>query len=71
MEKVNKKAQMRQNLNTCKMFLSNQTKYRVFYMKMARIFQKCTTRKTGLRETYNNKKFDLKKGLSKKGVEGV
>jgi hypothetical protein len=36
---VNKK--MRQNLHTGKNFLSNSAKYRVYYMKMARIVQQC------------------------------
>jgi hypothetical protein len=33
---------MRQNLYTGKIVLSNSAKYRVFYMKMGRIFQQCT-----------------------------
>jgi hypothetical protein len=33
---------MRQNLHTAKIFLSISAKYRVYYMKMARIFQQCT-----------------------------
>jgi hypothetical protein len=32
---------MRQNLHTGKNFLSNLAKHRVYYMKMARIFQQC------------------------------
>jgi hypothetical protein len=32
---------MRQNVHTGKMFLSISAKYRVYYMKMARIFQQC------------------------------
>jgi hypothetical protein len=32
---------MRQNLHTGKMFLSISAKYKVYYMKMARIFQQC------------------------------
>jgi hypothetical protein len=33
---------MRQTLYTGKIFLSNSAKYRIFYMKMAQIFQQCT-----------------------------
>jgi hypothetical protein len=32
---------MRQNLYTGKIFLSNSAKYKVFCMKMARIFRQC------------------------------
>jgi hypothetical protein len=32
---------MRQNLNFGKNFLSNLAEHRVYYMKMARIFQQC------------------------------
>jgi hypothetical protein len=32
---------MRQNLHTGKIFLSISAKYKVYYMKMARIFQQC------------------------------
>jgi hypothetical protein len=39
--RVNKKAEMRQNLHTGKNFLSNLTKHREYYMKMAWIFQQC------------------------------
>jgi hypothetical protein len=41
-EKVNKKASMRQNLYTGKIFLSNSAKYREFLMKMARVFLQFT-----------------------------
>jgi hypothetical protein len=36
-----KKSEMRQNLHTGKIFLSMSANYRVYYIKMARIFQQC------------------------------
>jgi hypothetical protein len=63
---------MRQNLYTDKNFLSNSARYRVWYMKKARIFQQCANscekqdKLTALRlnknhhGTSNNRKFDMK-----------
>jgi hypothetical protein len=71
---VNKKAsnptkftQMQQNVYTGKNFLSNAAKYRVFCIKMVRIFQQCSNRyeKQDLLTALglwnlNNRKFDMK-----------
>jgi hypothetical protein len=74
---------MRQNLNIGKIFLNISAKYRVYYLKIARIFQQCTnccekessvTTVAGLVNSFGtfflHENADIfKNGLSKKGVE--